>query len=229
MGKDFPWGPGKSTPPRQSASDPPTGETQAQEMDQELKALTIRASGLPLETRETHRLSLLKRRRDVKGLPQALEAARDILAQRLAWLTLTGDLGIGKSHIAMGIAWAWLEVGRHCRYSIVSRLLERLRRTYDLTPEQMWETKEPRFEQVYAWYCGTPLLVLDDLGMEKLTEWALEKLDYLVDYRYLRRLPLVVATNTVIDRLPPRIASRLQDRRLGRVVPLSGPDYRVSG
>jgi hypothetical protein len=73
------------------------------------------------------------------------------------------------------------------------------------------------------------LLILDDLGTEKLTDWAAEKLDTLIDHRYIKGLPLVVTTNVPAAQLSPRIASRLQDRRLGRVVTLSGPDYRISG
>lgn len=74
-----------------------------------------------------------------------------------------------------------------------------------------------------------PLLILDDLGTEKLTDWAAEKLDTLIDHRYIKGLPLVVTTNVPAAQLSPRIASRLQDRRLGKVVTLSGPDYRVQG
>ena len=234
LGKDSQTGAGKTTKPSPSSSIPrnglsPNQEGQDQDMVREMRALMLRASGLPLETRETHRLKLLKPRPEVKGLRRALQAAQDILAQKLAWLTLTGGYGTGKSHIALGVAWDWLEAGRHCRYTTASGMLERLKRTYDLTPEQAWENREPRFDTVFGWYCATPLLVLDDLGMVKLTDWALEKLDYLVDYRYLHRLPLLVTTNTVMGELPPRIADRLQDRRLGRVIVLSGPSYRTQG
>ena len=198
------------------------------EFQAEWRAQVVRVSGLPLETRETMRLSTLKPRRGVKGLPAALEGARAFLCQKLAWLTLCGTLGLGKTHIAVAIGWEWLEQGRVCRYAQVGRLLERLRRTYDFTSEQAFELREPRFETVFGWYCDTPLLILDDLGTEKLTDWAAEKLDTLVDHRYIRGLPLVVSTNLLLSELPPRIADRLQDRRLGRVVTLSGPSYRTA-
>jgi len=205
------------------------GSQEEQDLQAEMRALMVRASGLPLETKETLRLSTLKPRRGVKGLRAAVEGARAILRRELAWLTLCGTVGLGKTHIAVAIGWEWLEQGRACRYAQVSRLLERLRRTYDLTPEQAFEQREPRFETVFGWYCDTPLLILDDLGAEKLTDWAVSQLDALVDHRYIRGLPLVVTTNILMSELPPRIASRLQDRRLGRVVAVSGPDYRTSG
>jgi DNA replication protein DnaC len=195
----------------------------------ELRAQMARASGLPLETRAAMRLSTLKLRRGVKGLREALEGARAVLRRELAWLTLCGTVGLGKTHIAVAIGWEWLEQGRVCRYAQVSRLLVWLRRTYDFTPEQAFELREPRFETVFGWYLDAPLLILDDLGTEKLTDWAAEKLDTLIDHRYVKGLPLVVTTNVPAAQLSPRIASRLQDRRLGRVVTLSGPDYRIQG
>ena len=164
-------------------------------LQEELRAQMVRASGLPLETRAAMRLSTLKLRRGVKGLREALAGARAVLRQELAWLTLCGTVGLGKTHIAVAIGWEWLEQGRMCRY---------------------------------AWYLDAPLLILDDLGTEKLTDWAAEKLDTLIDHRYIKGLPLVVTTNVPAAQLSPRIASRLQDRRLGRVVTLSGPDYRIS-
>ncbi len=187
-----------------------------------------RGSFLPLETKETMRLSTLKLRRGVKGLREALACARAVLRRELAWLTLCGTVGLGKTHIAVAVGWEWLEQGRVCRYAQVSRLLERLRRTYDFTPEQAFELRGPRVETVFGWDLDAPLLILDDLGTEKLTDWAAEKLDTLIHHRYIKGLPLVVTTNVPAAQLSPRIASRLQDRRLGRVLTLSGPDYRIS-
>ena len=55
------------------------------------------------------------------------------------------------------------------------------------------------------------------------------KLDTLIDHRYIKGLPLVVTTNVPAAQLSPRIASRLQDRRLASVVTLSGPRVQSEG
>lgn len=190
-----------------------------------LKALAIEASGLPPKTEEM-RLETLKPRRELKGLSAAVRAARLLLGQKLCFLTLVGERGVGKTHIGVGIARGWLDQDRQCRYAQVSRLLERLKHTYDFTPEQAFELHEPTFDRLFSDYCDTPLLILDDLGVEKATPWADEKLDTLVDHRYIRRLPTVVTTNLLLPQLPARIADRLDDHRLGQVRVLTGPSYR---
>jgi DNA replication protein DnaC len=71
-----------------------------------------------------------------------------------------------------------------------------------------------------------PLLILDDLGAESPTPWANEKLYQLFNHRYTHRLPTVITTNVELDRLDPRIRSRLVDRDLTRIVSMNLPDFR---
>jgi DNA replication protein DnaC len=75
------------------------------------------------------------------------------------------------------------------------------------------------------------LLVIDDLGAEKPSEWTQERLYSVVDHRYANCMPLLVTGN-----LPPaklaeehtgdRVASRLAEMCRGRVVPMTGTDRR---
>jgi len=72
-----------------------------------------------------------------------------------------------------------------------------------------------------------PLVVLDDLGAEKQTEWACEQLYIAIDRRYGRMAPLVVTSNLLPEQLDPRIASRLQHQDYATVVRFSGTDRRI--
>ena len=79
-----------------------------------------------------------------------------------------------------------------------------------------------------------PLLVLDDLGVEKSSDWVQEKLDTIVDYRYFRGLPLVVTTNKAFadwGEIFPNAACvvSLIDRLMHRaeVVRIDGDSYRA--
>lgn len=70
------------------------------------------------------------------------------------------------------------------------------------------------------------MLVLDDLGTEQAKDWAGEKLDRIVDWRYSNRLPLVVTTNAKSEDLATRVASRLADKSCSAVIQIDASDYR---
>ena len=76
-----------------------------------------------------------------------------------------------------------------------------------------------------------PLLILDDLGAEKDTEWVREQLYRVVNHRYFEKLPMVITTNEGVTGLDPRIASRIRDETNGvaTVLLLDLPDARVEG
>ncbi len=179
-------------------------------------------------TRETHRFSTLKARPDIANWDDVVAAAKSLAArQPPPFLTFTGPCGTGKTHLAYAIAWEWLEAGCLVRYCQAEELLDNLRRTFD-QPQEYTENRDS-FEQTFNRFKNVPLLVIDDLGAERLTEWGLAKLDALIDYRYINRLPLVITTNMGANQLPVRIADRLGDPRVGRIFLLRGPSWRRKG
>lgn len=69
----------------------------------------------------------------------------------------------------------------------------------------------------------TSLLILDDLGAQRNTDWALEQLDSLIDHRYVCEKLTIFTTNLTSKQLPARIASRLNE---GECIKLTCCDYR---
>ena len=72
--------------------------------------------------------------------------------------------------------------------------------------------------------CRYPLLVIDDFGMERGTEYALEQIYNIVDSRYRSRKPLIVTTNLTLNEIqhPQDTAhARIYDRLLEMCVPIS--------
>lgn len=72
------------------------------------------------------------------------------------------------------------------------------------------------------------LLVLDDFGSEKLSEYLADRMYSVVNWRYSREKPLIVTTNLVPQELGvlwPRMASRLCS---GTVIMMDGPDRRLA-
>jgi DNA replication protein DnaC len=66
-------------------------------------------------------------------------------------------------------------------------------------------------------------LILDDLGAERNSEFALEQVFSVIDSRYRSKKPLIITTNLTLDELkhPTDLAhSRIYDRILERCVPL---------
>jgi len=79
-----------------------------------------------------------------------------------------------------------------------------------------------------------PVLMLDDLGTENLTEWARSELEYIINTRWAEKeaRPIIVSTNLLPNQLRlrhPRIASRIMDTDLSRVNIITVGDYRQRG
>ena len=76
------------------------------------------------------------------------------------------------------------------------------------------------------------VLVLDDMGAERSTPFAEDKLFQIVGYRYEERLPTIITTSQQIEAIAsarPRIASRLQDPLVVTEMPVEAPDFRRGG
>lgn len=157
--------------------------------------------------------------KDLSSLSLAYYAAKDMARGNLTrghFLVLAGPTGVGKTHLAMAIAWEWFDDGFNVLFSRADDLLDWLRQGYDDN------TYHKRFESIRRRH----LLVLDDLGTEQAKDWAGEKLDRIIDWRYSARMPLVVTTNAKSEELAPRVASRLADKSCSVVVQIDAEDYR---
>ena len=67
------------------------------------------------------------------------------------------------------------------------------------------------------------LLIIDDLGVERSTEYAMEQMFFVIDSRYRSRRPMIITTNLKLAELknPPDLAhARIYDRILERCAPI---------
>ncbi len=138
-------------------------------------------------------------------------------------LWLMGDVGTGKTTLAMLVAKAAAEAGRTVAIYSLPRLLARIRRTYDA------ETGEDSYLEFFERLTSVDLLHIDDLGAEKSSDWVLEQLYAIVDDRYESKRSMVVTTNleqaSLEEQIGPRTVSRLVEI-CGDPLPLFGEDQR---
>ena len=137
-------------------------------------------------------------------------------------LWLMGDVGTGKTTLAMLVSKAAAEAGRTVAIYSLPRLLARIRRTYDGEPG------EDSYDQFFRRLTSVDLLHVDDLGAEKRSDWVLEQLYAIVDERYQSQRSMVVTSNLGYEQLKeeigPRVVSRLTE--MCEELPLWGDDLR---
>lgn len=156
---------------------------------------------------------------DQKSLEKAFRAAQAYAENPYGWIVFVGNYGCGKTHLAAGIANYRAGVGREPLFMVVPDLLDHLRSTFSPNSPV---TYDELFEQVRS----TPLLILDDLGMQSTTPWAREKLYQILNHRYEAQLPTVITTANQLEDIDPRIRSRMLDTRRCTIYGITAPAYR---
>lgn len=142
-----------------------------------------------------------------QNLSRAFSDALRYAAQPDGWLILMGGYGCGKTHLAAAIANRAVRNGKQALLVVVPDLLDILRSSFAPTSSMPYDK---RFDQVRR----SELLVLDDLGTQSATPWAVEKLFQLFNYRYNAQLPTVITLND-IDAVDPRLLQRMMDMQSG--------------
>jgi len=135
-------------------------------------------------------------------------------------LWLMGDVGTGKTTLAMIVSKAAIEAGRSVAIYSLPRLLGLIRAAIDTDAGMI------AFLDRLA---AVDLLHIDDLGAENTTDWVLEQLYTIVNSRYEDERAMIVTTNLryedLIEQLGERTVSRLV-AICGNGLPLFGQDDR---
>ena len=147
-----------------------------------------------------------------------VEHWEDMKAGNIGYL-LWGSVGTGKSYLAGCIANALMEKEVPVYMTNFAVILG------DLSPGFTGRN------EYISRLCRYPLLIIDDFGMERGTDYGLEQVFHVIDTRYRSNKPLIATTNRPLDELkkPTDTAhSRIYDRLLSMCVPIrfTGVNFR---
>ena len=141
------------------------------------------------------------------------------LRKNATGLLLWGDVGTGKSFIAGCIANALLDKGVPVIMTNFARLLNKL--------TDMYAGDRNAYIDSFKRY---PLMIIDDLGVERNSEFAREQVFSVIDSRYRSQLPMIVTTNLSLEELKDTTdlsKARIYGRVLERCLPIRVNDQNI--
>jgi DNA replication protein DnaC len=103
-------------------------------------------------------------------------------------LLLMGEPGSGKTHLAVAAMKILLEKGHECIFFDYQNLLEKIRSSYNAA-------SGAADREAYRAALDAEVLVLDDLGAHRVTEWVEDTVTAIITYRCNHRKPLIATTN----------------------------------
>lgn len=146
---------------------------------------------------------------EIKGKVSELKAFANSLREGKSQnFILTGEVGRGKTHLALACANLALEQGYSVYYVSANELVDEIR------TKKYNENSDLSFKDIYKKYLSPDLLIIDDLGIENATDFSLVQLTALIDERNLVKKPWIITLNYSINNLEERYDSRFVDRLL---------------
>lgn len=128
-------------------------------------------------------------------------------------IIITGESGVGKTHLAAAIANKLIENGKIVLMGRLSSLLDMIKDTFG--------DKNKSEKELIELYSNIDMIVIDDLGTEKISQWALEKLYTIIENRNENKLPIIITTrfdkNGLIERFDQSQDEELVDAVIAKL------------
>jgi len=137
-----------------------------------------------------------------------------------------GTCGTGKTHISYAIAKKIEDEKFKVQFWSLPELLRFFKRDFDEL-NKLKDFQNSNFIQIMN-YKG--ILIIDDIGVEKMSEWVEETLYAIINKRYEDVLPTIFTSNNSPEELITRLGDRIVSRIVGScdIIELSGKDKRLN-
>jgi DNA replication protein DnaC len=178
------------------------------------KALRKKQAGIPEAMSSRMRFNTFQDNSDMRHVIRHVEAwAR----QPAGGVVLAGPTGRGKTHLAVAAACDLAEAGVDVVFAESRSMLESLRQGIS----------DNTYHKIMSRLKTATVLVLDDFGSERMTDFSEDVYEGVLSHRYEWELGFLVTTNLEPKDLSPRLASRMKHE--GRVAALNclGKDWRA--
>ena len=128
-------------------------------------------------------------RRELTNVLLAVKSfVRDFPNESRPGLLLIGEPGTGKTHLAVAAMRRVIEKGFECLFCDYQNLLDRIRSGYDAASNSS-------DREAYRVALDAEVLLLDDLGAHRVTDWVEDTITSIITYRCNNRKPLIATTN----------------------------------
>lgn len=165
-----------------------------------------------------------------EDVPKPIQQAFEAVLKGAKGIYLHGGVGTGKTHICYAIAKHYNDekTWRYLRHWNVVDLMHEIRADFDRSPydkrrvdQELTSHEERELRRV---------LILDDIGAERATDFVAETLYRIINHRYVNQSPTIFTSNCSLQELADKIGERSTSRiaEMCDIYELTGADRRIT-
>jgi len=163
------------------------------------------------------------------------EKPLDKYKDKLCSLYIHGKAGVGKTVLACSLAKAYIRQDYAVKFISFPAFIMELqgmfrgdKDVYEYAKEIAWYPEKIESNPTYKEITREGILIIDDLGAVKLTEWVQQMTYYIINEREMRVLPTIITSNFNLNEIDKMIDPRVSSRIGGicEILQMNGKDRR---